>query len=62
MLRAITHTFSDYDLKKLKLILILETGNSNYFCYLQIHMRFKELLMQSVPLGITPLPCHLHSS
>jgi len=29
MLRAITHTFSDYDLKKLKLILVLGTGNSN---------------------------------
>lgn len=33
MLRAITHTFSDYDLKKLMLILILETGNSIFFTY-----------------------------
>lgn len=31
LLRAITHTFSNYDLKKLKLTLILGTGNSISF-------------------------------
>lgn len=30
MLRVVIHTFSDYNLKKLRLISILETGNSNY--------------------------------
>lgn len=34
MLRAINHNFSDYDLKKLKLIFILGTGNSTSFLLL----------------------------